>query len=67
MKYYVVEMYAAGSKQWVPVKSLTNIRIGAISFDSSERLSLHEANERLNRLSREYSDFNFRITEYEEN
>jgi hypothetical protein len=66
MKYYVVEMYAAGSKEWVPVKSLDNIRIGSITFDPSERLSSYEANERFNKLSREYSALNFRITEYEE-
>jgi len=59
-------MYAAVSKQWTPVKSLANIRLGMITFDSSERLNLEQAKQRLDKLSREYSAFDFRIAEYGE-
>jgi len=66
MKYYVVEMRGKFGTEWSPIKSLDNIGIGAITFDSRERLSLEQAQTRIRELSRDIR-FVFRISEFDDN
>jgi len=61
-EYYKVEIYAAGDEKWAPIKSLERISGQlVIKFNSGERLSLEQAQQRYEHLSSKFRTLKFRV------
>lgn len=64
MKYYQVQLWMAGSQDWVNIKQLMFIYgRPVVDADSRERLTRAEAEARHGLLSRKHQGYTFRIVD----